>query len=134
MDVNRAAEGVLISGLGPRQPHDPGDDRVAAWGIRLEHLAGGSAGFKNRSKRRIVANFFRDLKAADGSAVASRTVTEAELGGGNFVAFDRATISDQKHFLIAHADDHFIMSITAIRKSPRPAAIQTGGGKQTQGR
>ena len=75
MDVNRAAEGVLIPGLGPRQPHDPSDDRIATRGIRLEHLAGRTASFKNRPKWRIIADFLSHLQASDGRAITARPVT-----------------------------------------------------------
>jgi hypothetical protein len=41
VDVDGAAEGVLVAVSVPLEPEDAGDDRIAARGVGLEDLAGG---------------------------------------------------------------------------------------------
>ena len=132
MDVNRAPEGILVAGFRPCQPHDPSDYGIATGCIRLEDLACGTAGFKNRTKRCVIANFLGDLEASDGRTIASRAVAESKFRSGNLVGFDRTTIADQKHFLVAHADDHFIPTVLTEGECLRPAAREGKGRKDTQ--
>ena len=73
--------------------------------------------------------------AAQGLRDDARAIADAEFGGRNFVGLHRGAIADEKHFLIADADDHLVAVVLADSgKSSRAAARQAAcGGKRDDG-
>src|SRR6266513_980353 len=62
VNVNAALKSMGIGGLQSTQPNNARHDRITPRSIRPQHFAGPATIVKNRSKRRVVANFLRDLQ------------------------------------------------------------------------
>ncbi len=108
VNVNGAAESILIAGLCAGQPEDAGDDWVAARSIWRDDFPSGTAVLEDAADWSVATNFFGHLHSSKWGAVAIRPVAHAKFRSRYFVSFDRRAVTDKQHFLIAHADDHFI--------------------------
>lgn len=126
MDVDVSWICVFIVGFETTEPEDARYNRIAARGIRLEHFARGFATFENGTARMTIANFSRDLHAAEGRPMTSRLVAEAVFRSGNFVCFDGLAVRNQQHALIFDADDDFIAVVPDA--GDRPASRERDGG------
>ncbi len=118
VDVDVAAEGVLVLGLGAAEPEDAGDDGVATGGVRWEDFAGGFAAFEDGAGGFPVADFLGDFHGADGRFVAAGSIAEAEFGGGDAVTRDREALIAQFEPLLRDADVEDVIPVfdTATEK------------------
>jgi hypothetical protein len=53
------------------------------------------------------------LQSSKRRAVAARAIANSELGSGDLVGLNRRAVVNQKHFLIANADDHLVAGVPA---------------------
>ena len=79
MNVNAPVKGMHIRSLKTTQPDDARDDGIATRRVWKENFSGETTIMKNRTGRRVVTDFLRDLQEPKRSCHSAPTIAEPEL-------------------------------------------------------
>ena len=111
VDINVTAKCVAVICVRSGEPKDAADDGVTTGGVWLEHFAGGASALEYGTGWLVTSNFFCDPHTPEGCAVGTRLVAETELRCGDFVDLDWLAFAYEQHFLVADANNHFVMAV-----------------------